>query len=254
MPSPERSSPLGLVFLHYFGGSARAWDPVIERLGGEYDYAAPDLRGFGNARALSGPYTVDAYADDVADLIAQHQFGRYIVIGHSMGGKIALALAARRPEGLEALVLLAPSPPSPEPINDRAAMLAAYGDHAAALAIAKKIIKRPLAPGLVDQVVGDMLRSAKPAWNAWVQEGSRENISAKVGRISVPTLVLSGTDDAAIPTGVLASKVMPCLSAGRLVIITAAGHLLPLETADDVVEAVETMARSRARSAQAVSS
>lgn len=243
----------GLVFLHSFGGSARAWDPVIERLRGEHDYDAPDLRGFGSARALSGPYTVDAYADDVAGLIAQLGFERYIVIGHSMGGKIALALAARRPEGLEALVLLAPSPPTPEPIGDRAAMLAAYGDRGAALATAKRIAKRPLAPALLDRVVEDLLRSAKPAWSAWVQEGSCEDISTKVGRLSVPALVLSGTDDAAIPTPVLTSEVMPCLLHGELMTIAGAGHLLQLEAADDVVEAIETMTGSRARTAQAAS-
>lgn len=245
MPTPDGLKPPNLVFLHYFSGSARAWDGVLDRLGGEYDSIAPDLRGFGSASAMPGPYTVEAYADDVSELVARLGFDHYVLVGHSMGGKIALALAARRPEGLEALVLLAPSPPTPEPISNRAAMLAGYGDRAAALATVGQITARPLAPALRDQVVGDMLRTAEPAWTAWVQQGSREDISTKVGRLSVPALVLSGTDDVAIPTQVLTSEVMPRLSQGRLVTVAGAGHLLPLEAAADVANAIKAVAQAR---------
>ena len=90
---------------------------------------APDLPGFGSEPAPAGfDYSVDSYADWVAAYSRAHQLGEYVLVGHSMGGKIALALAARQPTGLRGLVLLSPSPPSPEPISDkdRAASLAAW--------------------------------------------------------------------------------------------------------------------------------
>src|SRR3954469_3094878 len=94
-----------LVFLHYFAGSSRAWAPVIDRLADDHRCIAPDLRGFGTADAPATGYAVNDYANDVAALIGALDIGRHVLVGHSMGGKIALALAARRPPGLEALVL-----------------------------------------------------------------------------------------------------------------------------------------------------
>lgn len=241
---PARDGEPALVFLHYFGGSGRVWDGVVAQLGTDYEAAAPDLRGFGSAGSMPGPYTLGAYAEEVEDLIHRRGFERTILVGHSMGGKIALSLAARRPAWLAGLVLVAPSPPTPEPMSeaDRAGMLAGYGQPAAALATARKIVARPLAPALLAQVVEDMLRSAEPAWAAWLQEGSREDISAGVGRLSVPAVVVSGTQDKTIPTSVLASEVLPRLERGRLVTIPDAGHLLPLEAADEVAGLVAALA------------
>lgn len=99
-----------LVFLHYFGGSTRAWTEVVEQLADDYHCVAPDLRGFGASDASPENFAVKDYADDVADLISTLEIGNSALVGHSMGGKIALALAARNPKGLQSLILLAPSP------------------------------------------------------------------------------------------------------------------------------------------------
>ncbi len=232
-----------IVFLHYFGGSRRAWDGVIAQLGDRYDCFAPDLRGFGDAWNVGCPFTVDTYADDVAELIADCGIERFVLVGHSMGGKIALALAARRPAGLASLVLLAPSPPSPEPMSDddREKMLASHGDRNAARATARKIVGRPLAPIRLEEVVQDMLVTSAAAWRAWYEGGSRETLTA-VGHLSLPTLVLSGSDDSVIPRTVLESDVMPCLSNARLISIAGSGHLLPLEATDEVAGLIERAA------------
>ena len=89
---------------------------------------APDLRGFGESPAPGegwAHYTVDAMADDLHGLLGRLSLGRFIVVGHSMGGKVALALAARQPAGMAGLALLAPSPPTPEPMEpaERARLL-----------------------------------------------------------------------------------------------------------------------------------
>ncbi|MBA3659529.1 MAG: alpha/beta hydrolase, partial [Gemmatimonadales bacterium] len=112
---PQRGP--ALVFLHYFGGSSREWAGVMDQLDGEHRCIAPDLRGFGQSGAPETGYTVRDYADDVAALVERFELTRFHLVGHSMGGKVALAFAARRPPGLEGVVLLAPSPPTPEPIG-----------------------------------------------------------------------------------------------------------------------------------------
>jgi thioesterase domain-containing protein len=92
------------------------------------------LRGFGASESLPENYAIKDYADDVADLIRALEIENYALIGHSMGGKIALALAARRPKGLRSLILLAPSPPTPEPIKEetRGKLLASHGNRCVA--------------------------------------------------------------------------------------------------------------------------
>ena len=72
-----------------------------------------DHRGWGAARDLPGPYGISELADDALAVIAGLGVSRYVLAGHSMGGKVAQLAAARRPEGLAALALIAPAPPHP---------------------------------------------------------------------------------------------------------------------------------------------
>ena len=89
-----------LVLLHHFGGSSRTWQPFIAWIGDRRRCIALDLPGFGRQAAHSGPFTVAAMADHVAAQILGLGLDTYTLVGHSMGGKVALALAARCPDGL----------------------------------------------------------------------------------------------------------------------------------------------------------
>ena len=127
-PPVSADSP-AFVLLHYWAGAGREWQAVADLLAPTSRCLLPDLGGFGAAPAPAGGYSVDAYADSIAELIAQENLTRYVLVGHSMGGKFALALAARQPAGLVGVALLSPSPPSPEPMTDadREKSLFAYG-------------------------------------------------------------------------------------------------------------------------------
>lgn len=183
---------------------------------------------------------MDDYADDVAALIGALRIERYTLVGHSMGGKIALALAARRPAGLASLVLLAPSPPTPEPIAgaERARLLAGHGDRAAAEKTAGAITARPLAAPVFALVVEDNLRTSPPAWRAWLERGSREDISALMSRIAVPVLVVTGTADPVIPADLLEREVVRRIAGARLVMVPDVGHLVPLEGPEAAARAI----------------
>lgn len=220
-----------VVCLHYFAGSGLEWDAVAARLAGEYHCVAPDLRGHGDSAALPDAYAVADGADDVAGVVAALGITDYALVGHSMGGKLALALAARRPPGLRALVLVAPSPPTPEPIPDaeRARLLASHGDRRAAEETADAIVARPLPPAPRARVVADNLRTSPAAWRAWLARGSREDVSALASHITVPTLVVAGTADRTIPEALLAREVVPRVAGARLAVVPGAGHLVPLE-------------------------
>lgn len=220
-----------LVVLHHFGGSARSWCAVSRALGGAHRLVVPDLAGFGASRHDPGPFGVGDQADRVAAAIAHAGLRDFVLVGHSMGGKIALALAARRPAELRALLLLAPSPPTPEPIDevDRELMLAAWADPAACAAMLDRATARPLVGDARERAIDDMLRSGERAWRAWVEEGSREDISADMARIEVPVTILSGVEDRAIPTAIVRDEVAARLPGGLLLTVLRMGHLLPVE-------------------------
>jgi pimeloyl-ACP methyl ester carboxylesterase len=109
----QGSGDLALVFLHYWGGSSRTWGKVIAALPKSYRTIAIDHRGWGQSEAPASGYGLADLADDAQGVIEALELKRYLLIGHSMGGKVAQLMASRRPKGLAGLVLVAPSPPQP---------------------------------------------------------------------------------------------------------------------------------------------
>lgn len=227
--------------LHYWAGSGREFEPLRPLLPPGSQLLAPDLPGFGSQAAPAGfDYSVASYADWVAQYIKENQLTDYHIIGHSMSGKVALALAARQPAGLQGLILLSPSPPTPEPISDadRAASLAAYGQRAEAESTFTKITSIPLSDEQREEVIADNLRTTQAAWDAWLLRGSREDISALMPHVKVPCRLLVGENDHAIPLAAQRQQTLPLLPAGSaMVAVPGAGHLLPLEAPEMIFSA-----------------
>jgi len=226
------------VALHYWAGSGREFELLTPLLPPGGRLLAPSLPGFGGQAAPEGfDYSVASYADWVAQYIADNKLEDYHLIGHSMSGKISMALAARRPAGLRGLLLLSPSPPTPEPISDedRAASLAAYGQPAEAEKTFTNITSIPLSAEWHAQVVADNLRTTQAAWDAWLNHGSREDISALMPQIEVPCRLLVGENDRAVPLEAQRQQTLPLLPAGSsMVVVPGAGHLLPLEAPEEI--------------------
>lgn len=186
---------------------------------------------------------MDEQADDIAALIEVLGARRFVLVGHSMGGKIALALAARRPAGLQRLVLLAPSPPSPEPMSDavRAQLAAGYGLRGAAEKTVAGICAHPLPDALRELAVEDILRSKPHAWRAWLDVGSREDITSRMSEIKVPVDVVAGEFDSPITPDLLQSEVVGRLPQARFHVAPNAAHLIPLEAPDFVADLLRAL-------------
>ncbi len=108
-----------IVFLYYWGGSSRTWQPVIDQLSGDFRCVAIDLYGWGKSDHTAKNFSLDIQASDVTGTIADLGLNDFIPVGHSIGGKIAQIVASRSPSGLRALVLVAPAPPTPVLISDQ---------------------------------------------------------------------------------------------------------------------------------------
>ena len=235
--------PPTVVLLHHFGGSRRTWSAVAERLGGICLVIAPDQAGFGGSPPVAGrPFTVENWADDVISRCDALAVGRMLVVGHSMSGRVAMAIAARRPDRVVGMVLVAPSPPTPEPMTDdgRASLLAAYEDRHLAEEQVRQI-SGSVSDEQVSAAADDIAAADAAAWRAWAEVGSRQDLSSLVAAVRCPVVVLSGDRDGAIATDVVEREVVAKLPQARLVRVPGAGHLLPVESPDAVTDAIRSM-------------
>jgi len=95
-----------LVLLHGITSTSEAWREVMPQLAEEHTVIAPDLLGHGRSAKPRGDYSLGAYAAGVRDLLAVLGFERGTVVGHSLGGGIALQFAYLFPERVERLALI----------------------------------------------------------------------------------------------------------------------------------------------------
>src|SRR4051794_18381372 len=95
-----------LVLLHGIASTADTWSPVVAGLAARHTVIAPDLLGHGQSAKPRGDYSLGAYASGVRDLIAALGHDRGTVLGHSLGGGIAMQFAYQYPERVERLVLI----------------------------------------------------------------------------------------------------------------------------------------------------
>ncbi len=237
-----------LVFLHYWGGSTRTWDAVAGLL--TVRRVALDHRGWGRSSAPVAGYATADLADDVQTVLTSLALDGYVLVGHSMGGKVAQLLASRRPAGLRGVVLVAPAPAKPAAIPDdaRARMASAYDSRESVLATLDAMLSHaPLSEVVREQVVSDSLAGAPAAKRAWPSRTILEDVSADLARIDVPVLVVVGEQDRVEPVELVRSHVVAWIPGARLAVVPDAGHLLPLEQPERLADHIETFRKDLSR-------
>ncbi|WP_084531585.1 alpha/beta fold hydrolase [Nocardia miyunensis] len=221
-----------LVFLHYWGGAARTWKPVIDRLPGRATLSI-ESRGWGRSRHLPGPYTLEQLASDTQEIVADAGVTDYVLVGHSMGGKVAQLVAATRPAGLVGLVLVGSGPAEPSaaitPEYQQVLSHAYDSDEAVAEARDTILTATPLNVDLQAQIVADSRAGDPVARAEWPLHGIARDITREVRDIAVPVLVVAGEHDRVEPVEVLRANLLPYLDSVDLRVIPGSGHLIPLE-------------------------
>ena len=99
------SGPL-LVLIHGIAGSSATWQEVLPRLAERYTVVAPDLLGHGSSAKPRADYSLGAYASAIRDLLGVLGYERGTIVGHSLGGGVAMQFAYQFPERCERLVLV----------------------------------------------------------------------------------------------------------------------------------------------------
>lgn len=261
-PSPETTTTI--VMLHAFGASAASFEPVRRALPPGLRLVAIDLPGYGEAREAEGVAVADTVRHVAGRIRDAHDGGRFLLGGHSMGGKIAQLVAARILAGdvpvfgLAGLVLLSPSPARPEPMDDdrRARMLSWAADGPLSREDAEffvgENVARPLPDPVHERAVADLQAASPVAWRSWLEDGSRLDARGEIGTLDLPALVLAGTDDADLGAAAQPALVADTLPRARVRALPETGHLLPGERPREVADAIAAFVRDEIAPSPAV--
>jgi pimeloyl-ACP methyl ester carboxylesterase len=95
-----------IVLIHGITGSSETWQDVIEPLAEHYTVVAPDMLGHGESAKPRGDYSLGAYASGLRDLLSALGHDKGTIVGHSLGGGVAMQMAYQFPDRCERLVLV----------------------------------------------------------------------------------------------------------------------------------------------------
>lgn len=198
------------------------------------------MRGWGQSEPGRG-YSIAELADEAHALIEKLALATYVLVGHSMGGKVAQLLASRRPTGLAGMVLVAPATPTPTHLPEEALQqqLHAYESRETVLQTIAFLSARAPDAETIEQIVEDSLSGTPEAKLAWPTAAMGEDISAELPRIAVPTLLLAGEQDRLDSVEQHRREVLPRIANSRLQIIPGSGHLLPIDEPAALARAID---------------
>ena len=95
-----------LLLIHGIGDDSSTWGPLLDDLARDHTVIAPDLLGHGGSDKPRGDYSIGAYANGMRDLLSVLDIDRVSLVGHSLGGGVAMQFAYQYPERTERLVLV----------------------------------------------------------------------------------------------------------------------------------------------------
>ncbi|MEO0972949.1 MAG: alpha/beta fold hydrolase [Pseudomonadota bacterium] len=232
-----------VLMLHGFGADRYHWPRMARHLSRHYEIAAPDLPGFGVSSCL----TQDRYGlhEQVARLVALLDalaWDRVHLVGNSMGGHLAAALARAHPQRVRSLALLDAAGVDPQASTEFNEALAAGTNLLLADSrrdfrrlTAMMFVQPPFLPGRVLDYLGDQA-TARNGWNARVFDQYRESfepLEQGPAMPDVPALVLWGQEDRVLPVedAQVFARLLP---QAEVVLLPQTGHLPMLERPREV--------------------
>lgn len=233
-----------LVFLHYFGGSAKSWAEVTNLVSENYHCIALNLPGFGGNEKLKN-ISIESMANYVIDFIEGLHLKNIVLIGHSMGGKIAMQVAVNdvSKKAISRLILLAPSPPTFEamPENEQLRMLK-HPDREQSVTTVKNSTLLPLSNANLELGIETQLIADDETWNWWIKKGIHNSIATKVKNLILPITVIASKNDPAVTFKMTMDQTIPNLPQHtKLIETNNIGHLYPLENAEWLADVLKNI-------------
>jgi pimeloyl-ACP methyl ester carboxylesterase len=244
-----------ILLVHGIAGNAGQWDRIIPTLAERFTVVAPDLLGHGQSAKPRGDYSLGAYAVGLRDLLLALEYEHATVVGHSLGGGVAMQFAYAYPNVCERLVLVSSGGLGKEVHGLLKAvtwpgaewvlpLITSRSVHATASAVSRQVARTGLHAG---PDVAEMLRSFGSLTDPRARKAFIHTIRAVIDaggqRVSardrlylaelIPTMVVWGRRDPIIPAahGEYAHSVMP---GSRLEIFDGVGHFPQLQRPEEL--------------------
>lgn len=234
-----------VVLLHGWGVSSQSLAPLTGALAGPFRVVAVDLPGFGWSQAPPAAWGAAEYAGHIQRLMEALGIHRAAVVGHSFGGRIALALASAQPARISRLVLVASS-------GIRPPRRAGYYVRVAATKLARGFFSLP-GWGATGQRIISRVRERMGSRDYRMSGHMRptlvkvvnEDLTSLLPAIQAPTLILWGDQDREVPRSameLMAAKI----PRSHLVVLRGAGHFPFLDTPGECCRRLEEFLRAGA--------
>lgn len=261
-----------VVFVHGLGSYLKFWRYQLDTFAREgYRVLAVDLPGYGKSdKPASFPYTMEAMADVVREVLRAKKITKPILVGHSMGGQTALSFAIRFPGDLEALVLSAPAGFEEFSRSEKewfrrvftARFVRKTSEYGVWGAVRRANFQRwrPEHEWLVEErvrLVGSPEFESYAYANVKSVAGLTENdfVRNNLGKIKVPTVIVFGERDGLIPNpflhGGTTASIMEYghtnIAGSKLVPLAGCGHMVQMDCAEGYNAAVLAFLASLAR-------
>ena len=241
-----------VILLHGLASSMYTWADVIPALAKDHDVVAVDLPGFGGSD-IPDDLSPSVYPDTVLALMDRLGISRASLIGNSLGGAVAVVLAARHPERVRRLVLIDSAgfnlDPSRRPLILR---VLGFGPVAAALdalPVRRRVVTAALrqvfydrahvTPEKVEEYLAPLARpGATEAIRSLLARQAAFGLPALVREVRVPTLIVWGRNDRWIPAAD-ADRFASAIPAARKVVLEECGHVPQEERPAELVHLLE---------------
>lgn len=222
-----------LVLVNAAGTDHRMWDHNLRAFGSRFRLIRYDARGHGSSDVPPSPYMLDRLGSDLVAVLDALGVARAHVVGASLGGLVALWLAARHPERVDAAVFAGTAARigTPQAWEERAALVRAGGTGAVVDLVMGRFFSERFRRECPDVVGGfaDVLRRQSPEGYVGTCTALRDgDLRGELSSIEARSLVLVGNEDVSTPPAD-AELLRASIDGARLMVLEGVGHLCTVE-------------------------
>ncbi|HLH64775.1 MAG TPA: alpha/beta fold hydrolase [Solirubrobacteraceae bacterium] len=237
-----------LVLVHGVGDELGGWDRVVQRLPPGFDVLRYDLRGHGRSQRPPGPYRLEDFVADHLQLVAELGFTPHTLVGFSLGGMIAQAVALGAPEAVSRLVILSAVAGRTEDerarVAERLETLRREGPAGIAAVSAQRwytedFMRRE--PETVSARLRRLAANDPDAYLAAYEVLATNDLLARLPGIGCPTLIMTGEHDVGSPPR-MALAMHESIAGSELEIVPGIRHELLVEVPDLVADRIARFA------------
>lgn len=234
------SGSIPILLIHGNFASARFFEPFLKKLPTDYTAYCPDLPNFGYSSEMPGDVEIDKYAQGIEEFVNAMSLKDFILIGHSLGGAVAMAYAMRNPEKVKRLILIDSAPVGGMKLAEESHKLLNMYRYNPQIIKSALMFNAPTYTNerFFDIITSDALRIAPKAFVGNAVALSSYDYTEKVKTLTIPVDIVYGDKDVLISSEEM-KETAEAFPNGRLIMIKDVGHSSIIESPDDIVKLLQ---------------